>query len=106
MSGRGRAPAWTVIAAAVAVILAAALLALVGARMASGLFGLMRTGGASSPDPQFALQEAAATRPPEPDAEAGAPQSDEDPSAHWDLGEQTPVDRTAAELAREAAAER
>ena len=42
------------------------------------------------------------TRPPELIGETGAPGAEGDPSEHWDLGEQTPVDKTAEELSREA----
>ena len=43
-------------------------------------------------------------RPPELIGETGAPGAEGDPSEHWDLGEQTPVDKTAEELSREAEA--
>ena len=88
---------------AAAALIAVVLIAVLAARLASG--ALNRVGGASERDPQFAEPAEAVTRPPELIGEAGAPGAEGDPSEHWDLGEQTPVDKTAEELSREAARE-
>ena len=90
---------------AVAAIIVVAALAILGiifaARLLSGAIGWMRAdGGTGEPDPQFAEPAQTVTRPPELMGEDGNPASD-DPSAGWDLGEQTPVDKTAEELSRE-----
>ena len=90
---------------AVAVIVVVAALAILGiifaARLLSGAIGFVRSGsGSGAPDPQFAEPTETVTPPPELADEDGAPVAD-DPSAGWDIGEQTPVDMTAEELARE-----
>ena len=81
--------------------IAAVLVVLLVSRLFSGVLRLAR--GSDGPDPQFAEPSEGATRPPELYGEGEAAQFLEDPSAGWDLGEQTPVDKTAAELSREAA---
>ncbi|MBQ8108637.1 MAG: hypothetical protein IJ124_00560 [Clostridia bacterium] len=98
-----RAPLWPRIAA-LAVIAVLALLAVVfTVRLFSGALRLARTdGGATEQDPQFAQSADTVTRPPELMGESGMATTSEDPSAHWDLGVQTPVDKTAEELSREA----
>ena len=90
---------------AVAAIVVVAALAILGiifaARLLSGAIGWMRAdGGPGVPDPQFAEPAQTVTRPPELMGEDGQPVGD-DPSAGWDLGEQTPVDKTAEVLSRE-----
>ena len=102
----GRAPAWPRVAVVAAVTVIALALVLLAVRLVSGsLLALRSDGGETVPDPQFAEPAELVTRPPELDEPQGdsAP-VDDDPSAHWDLGEQTPVDRTAEELSREAMA--
>lgn len=96
---------WPRIAVAAAALIAVVLIAVFAARLASGALNGTRIGGASERDPQFAEPAEAVTRPPELIGEAGAPGAEGDPSEHWDLGEQTPVDKTAEELSREAARE-
>ena len=90
-------------AAIVALTVLAILAVIIGVKMLSGTIGLIRSdGGAAEPDPQFAEPAETVTRPPELMGEDGAPVAD-DPSAGWDLGVQTPVDKTAEELSREMA---
>lgn len=89
------------IAALVVVAALAILAAILGVKLLSGAIGFVRSGsGSGAPDPQFAEPTETVTRPPELADEDGAPVAD-DPSAGWDIGEQTPVDMTAEELARE-----
>ena len=83
----------------------AALVVVFGLRLLGGAFRLLRTdGGEVSRDPQFAEPAVNATRPPELTGEGDWPVETGDPSDSWDLGEQTPVDKTAEELSREAEA--
>ena len=85
--------------------LVAVLLVLLVVRLFSGALRLTRTGGGESTrDPQFAEPAETVTRPPELMSEGVWPAMEDDPSENWDLGEQTPVDKTAEELSREAAA--
>ena len=82
---------------------AAVLVATLVVKLFAGALRLARTdGGDTSTDPQFALPAETVTRPPELAQEGQWPPMEEDPSAQWDLGEQTPVDKTAEELSREA----
>ena len=64
---------------------------------------VLQTGGASEPDPMFAPEEEWITRPPELAEETRLPDMDAeyDPSMAWNDAVQTPVDKTAEELARE-----
>lgn len=94
--------------AAVAALVVVALLAALGVflaiRLMSGMFTLLRAdGGPSVPDPQFAEPAATVTRPPELEGTTDAPSSDDDPSAGWETGVQTPVDKTAEQLSLEEA---
>ena len=106
MNRRRRTPRGTRIAVAVVALIAAVLAVVLAGQMFTGALRLVRTdGGSTARDPQFAEPAESVTRPPELTGE-GAPAADEeDPSANWDLGEQTPVDKTAEELSREAAGE-
>ena len=90
------------IVSVVVAVIALALIALLLSRLFSGVLRLAR--GGDGRDPQFAEPVEGATRPPELYGEGEGPQLADDPSAGWDLGEQTPVDKTAEELSREAAA--
>lgn len=84
-------------------IVVAALLVWLLLRGVLGALGLTKSRGAGI-DPQFAEPAETVTRPPELD-ESGSPVVDgDDPSAAWEQGEQTPVDKTAEELGREAEA--
>lgn len=105
MSTRRRRPAspGVRIAALVAAVIVALLLILLLARLIGGALGVAG-GGAGGRDPQFAEPAEAVTRPPELSGEGDYLPVGDDPSANWDLGEQTPVDKTAEELSREAAA--
>ncbi len=87
----------------VAAVIVIALVAVFAVRLASGALNWTRVGGATDRDPQFAEPAESVTRPPELIGESGDPGAEGDPSEHWDLGEQTPVDKTAEELSREAA---
>jgi len=100
--GRARPPMWPRIAVIAAALVVAALVVVFVVRLATGALNRSHTGGASGRDPQFAEPAEAVTRPPELIGETGAPGAEGDPSEHWDLGEQTPVDKTAEELSREA----
>ena len=55
-------------------------------------------------DPQFAEPAENATRPPELDENGQPLDLGDDPSANWVYEAETPVDKTAAELSREAEA--
>lgn len=57
-------------------------------------------GGDGEIDPMFAEEAEMTTRPPELASEEGAVFQDN--SANWTMSEETPVDMTAEELAREA----
>ena len=92
---RGVALATLIVAALAAVLLAAGLVRLLGSAVRAS-----RTGGEGGRDPQFAEPAEVVTRPPESEGEPLA--LEEDPSAAWEQGELTPVDKTVEELAREA----
>ena len=79
----------------------AVLLLWLAVRLFSGALRLVRNGGGTAPDPQFAEPVETVTRPPELINEGVWPPMAEDPSDNWDLGEQTPVDKTAEQLSRE-----
>lgn len=99
---RGKAPIGVRAAAlAVTAILAIALAVLL-TRLVRGALGFLHRGDAGK-DPQFAEPTEYVTRPPEMTGEGKWPGEVEDPSTAWEQGEQTPVDKTAEELAREAA---
>jgi len=95
---------WVRLAVVAAVVAATALLAVGAVRLFTGALRLARTGGTGEPDPQFAEPAEVVTRPPELGGEGEYEPLPEDPSAGWDQGEQTPVDKTAEELSREAEA--
>ena len=98
---RRQEPLWVRIAAFAVAIIVALLLVTLVIRGLLGAIGLTRSRGAGGGDPQFAEPAEAVTRPPELD-EQGNPIGDgDDPSALWEQGEQTPVDKTAGELALE-----
>ena len=100
---RGRAPLWPRVAAIAVAVVVLALLIFLVVRLFSGALRLGRDGGVGEPDPQFAEPAEQITRPPELTGGGESPFTD-DPSAHWVQTEQTPVDKTAEELGREAAA--
>lgn len=64
----------------------------------------VRSGASGGHDPQFAEPAETVTVPPELTGEGEAAVQYRDNSANWDIPEQTPVDKTAAELAAEEAA--
>ena len=82
----------------------AVLLGALIVRLFSGALNLARPGGSGAPDPQFAEPAESVTRPPELAGEGFGGELSEDPSDGWDMGVQTPVDKTAGELSAEAAA--
>ena len=82
----------------------AALLLFLLLRMLLGALRLTHTRGTAARDPQFAEPAEVVTRPPDLDATGGSLQLADDPSSGWEQGEQTPVDKTADELVREAEA--
>ena len=91
------------IIAALAVIALLALAISGVARLITGVVRVISTdGGEIERDPMFAEDALLTTRPPELSQEEGA--AFHDNSANWDVGEETPVDMTAEELAREATA--
>ena len=81
----------------------AVLLIVLVARLVTGALRLAR-GGDGGRDPQFAEPVETVTRPPELDSEGNVLPAMEDPSANWDQRQQTPVDKTAEQLMREAEA--
>lgn len=89
--------------AAAAVVIALLIMLLV--KLISGALGMTRPAGPAAPDPQFAEPAQSVTRPPEMEGEGPLAESAENPSAGWDQGELTPVDKTADELGREAEAD-
>ena len=107
MSARRRRPGRRAVPALIALLAVGALAVYLAVRLLSGALGLARTdGGPVARDPQFAGPAEIVTRPPELSGDGDAPAPDEDPSAGWDPGEQTPVDKTAEQLAEEAASGR
>lgn len=90
--------------AALAVIALLALAITGAVRLTTGVVRLISTdGGSTEPDPMFAEETELTTRPPELVSESGTVFQDN--SANWDTGVQTPVDKTAEELAREESAQ-
>lgn len=99
---RRRPPLWPRAVLVAALTIAAVLALVLIVRLITGMIGGLSRGG-SERDPQFAPTAEAVTRPPEPD-EAAAPEAlEEDPSLGWVYEAQSPVDKTAEELAREEA---
>ena len=76
-----------------------ALAAMLG-RLALGFLRERRGTSAGEPDPMFAEPAVQATMPPELWTQEGEP-APGDRSAGWSLSEQTPVDKTAGQLAEE-----
>ena len=108
MTGRGDgrhpgAPTALKLALGVAVIALLVLALVMMSRLFLGALNLLRTdGGASQPDPQFE-QPAETFAPPQELLEGeAAPVDAGDPSEGWVEEIQTPVDKTAEELSREA----
>jgi len=90
--------------AALAAVLLLALAVSGVVRLVTATANILATdGGDAQPDPMFAAEVENATRPPELIDEEGVVFQDN--SANWDVGEETPVDMTAEELAREAGAD-
>ena len=104
MNGRRSAPRWTRWAVAGVAAVAAVLAVILAVQLFSGTLRLLNTGGETTRDPQFAEPAESATRPPELDEDGWPVARDDDPSANWVYAEETPVDKTAEELSREAAA--
>lgn len=87
------------------VALVALLFAVVlAAQLFTGSLKLLNTGGSGERDPQFAEEAVHETRPPELDESGQAVDLSEDPSLGWVYENETPVDKTAEELSREAEA--
>lgn len=105
MNRRRRAPAWTRIAAAAVGLVAAVLAVVLAVQLLNGSLRLLRTGGPTERDPQFAEPAQNATRPPELDENGQPVDLAEDPSLGWVYEDESPVDKTAEELSREAAGE-
>ena len=107
MSVRRRRPGQSragIVALAVAAVVGVVLLVLV-IRMAVAALNLTSPGGSGTADPQFAEPAEIVTRPPEMAGEGSPSPMADDPSAAWEQGELTPVDKTADELGREEAAD-
>ena len=66
----------------------------------------VRSGASGGFDPQFAEPAETVTKPPELTGEGEVKSEFRDNSANWDVSVQTPVDKTADELAAEEEAER
>ena len=103
MNGR-RMPLWPRLIAGIAVIALLAVALLFMGRLFLGALNLLRTdGGPTQPDPQFAEPAETAVPPMELTQQGEAAVGpDDDPSARWVQENQTPVDKTADELSREA----
>ena len=85
-----------------AALIAIALLLWLGWSMFNGILSVLNGAqiNASEPDPMFALEAELPTRPPELDAEEAAP--DRPTLDDYTPEVETPVDKTAEELIREA----
>ena len=99
---RRREPMWVRVAAIAVTAVVALVLIVLLFRGLFGLLGRTRSRGAVESDPQFAAPAETVTRPPELNESGGPVAVGDDPSALWDLGEMTPVDKTAEELGLEA----
>ncbi len=105
MNRRRAAPRWTRYAVCGVALVAAILAVVLAAQLFSGTLRLLNTdGGPTTRDPQFAEPAENATRPPELDENGRPVAMDEDPSTNWVYEAETPVDKTAEELSREAEA--
>lgn len=106
MSGKRRAPAWPKVVAGLAAVALLVVALVLMSRLLLGALNLLRTdGGAPQPDPQFEAPAETFAPPPELYGDGATIPPDGDPSAHWAQDGQTPVDRTAEELSREAQGE-
>ena len=87
-------------------LVAAVLAVILAVQLLTGTLRLLKTdGGETARDPQFAEPAEYATRPPELDEDGQPADLGDDPSASWVYEAETPVDKTAEELSREAEAE-
>lgn len=102
MSAPRRAPVWPKIVVGLAAIVLLAVLLVFMAKFFLSALNLLHTdGGAVQHDPQFA-EPAETFAPPSELMEAPArPGPDDDPSSRWVEDVQTPVDKTADQLAAE-----
>ncbi len=89
---------------AAAALVAAVLTVALAVQLFSGSLKVLSAGGPSWRDPQFAEEPEKQTRPPELNEDGQPVGIEEDPSLGWVYEAQTPVDKTAEELSREAAA--
>ncbi len=97
-----RAPLGVKLAAALLAVAVLAAVAVLLGRFVLGAARLAGTdGGPTERDPMFSEAPETVTRPPEPEENSGLGREDADPSAHWVVEEEGPVDQTAEELARE-----
>ena len=102
MSARRRGPLWPKIAVGVIAIALLAAAVVFMSRLFLGALNLLHTdGGPVQRDPQFAEPAETALPPAELQEGAWPEAQDSDPSSLWVEENQTPVDKTAAELARE-----
>ena len=85
-------------------LVAAVLAVVLAAQFLTGSLKLLHAGDSGERDPQFAEEAARQTRPPELDETGRAAALEEDPSLGWVYENETPVDKTAEELSREAEA--
>ena len=99
---RRRPPLWPRAALLAALIVVAVAVLVLLVRLAAGMIGGLSRGD-SERDPQFAQPVETVTRPPEPDEAVPSAALEEDPSLGWVYEAQSPVDKTAEELAREEA---
>ena len=104
MNRRRKAPAGIRWAVAIVALAATVLAAVLAVQLLSGSLRLLRSGGNGEADPQFAEAAVRETRPPEMDESGTPPDLGEDPSQGWVYENETPVDKTAEELSREAEA--
>ena len=91
---------WLKVAVTVATLVLLVVAGIAACRLLLGAVGLIGGGDVTTRDPMFADDPERITRPPEL-TEGDAVEVLEDRSGSWQTEEETPVDKTAAELAAE-----
>ena len=91
---------WLKVAVTVATLVLLAAAGVAACRLLLGAVGLIGGGDVSTRDPMFSDDPVQVTRPPEL-IEGDAVEVLEDRSGNWQIEEETPVDKTATELAAE-----
>lgn len=102
MNTKRRTPVWPKIVVGLAAVALLVILLVFMGRLFLGALNLLHTdGGPVQADPQFAEPAETFEPPPELLESPGAPETDDDPSSRWVEENQTPVDKTAEQLAAE-----